>query len=100
MVPTAQAARVPGASGASTTKAAINSAGSTRRSRSVCRAESCHGKARYPDGPARRCRVQRGRTAVTCGGDFDRRRGHYRDNVLVFAVADSAADPLPDAVAG
>ncbi|MDG4805356.1 class F sortase [Micromonospora sp. WMMD1120] len=26
---------------------------------------------------------------VTCGGDFDRRRGHYRDNVVVFAVRDS-----------
>ncbi|MEV4389067.1 class F sortase, partial [Micromonospora sp. NPDC049580] len=25
---------------------------------------------------------------VTCGGDFDRRRGHYRDNVVVFAIAD------------
>jgi Sortase domain len=24
---------------------------------------------------------------VTCGGQFDRRRGHYRDNVVVFAVA-------------
>ncbi|MFC0504454.1 class F sortase [Micromonospora costi] len=24
---------------------------------------------------------------VTCGGDFDRRRGHYTDNVVVFAVA-------------
>ncbi|MEV5693961.1 class F sortase [Micromonospora globbae] len=28
---------------------------------------------------------------VTCGGDFDRRRGHYRDNVVVFAVAEPAA---------
>ncbi|WBB67228.1 class F sortase [Micromonospora sp. WMMD812] len=27
---------------------------------------------------------------VTCGGDFDRRRGHYTDNVVVFAVADPA----------
>ncbi|MFC8300317.1 class F sortase [Micromonospora orduensis] len=26
---------------------------------------------------------------VTCGGDFDRRRGHYTDNVVVFAVAES-----------
>ncbi|MDG4782848.1 class F sortase [Micromonospora sp. WMMD961] len=25
---------------------------------------------------------------VTCGGDFDRRRGHYTDNVVVFAVAE------------
>ncbi|MFC3500485.1 class F sortase [Micromonospora krabiensis] len=24
---------------------------------------------------------------ITCGGDFDRRRGHYRDNVVVFAVS-------------
>ncbi|MER7456524.1 class F sortase [Micromonospora sp. NPDC126480] len=27
---------------------------------------------------------------VTCGGDFDRRTGHYRDNVVVFAVAEPA----------
>ncbi|MGQ5263533.1 class F sortase [Micromonospora sp. ZYX-F-536] len=26
---------------------------------------------------------------VTCGGDFDRRSGHYRDNVVVFAVAEA-----------
>ncbi|MEW2382010.1 class F sortase [Micromonospora sp. NPDC047707] len=25
---------------------------------------------------------------VTCGGDFDRRTRHYRDNVVVFAVAE------------
>ncbi|MEU4678037.1 class F sortase [Micromonospora sp. NPDC023737] len=25
---------------------------------------------------------------ITCGGDFDRRRGHYVDNVVVFAVAE------------
>ncbi|TDC31853.1 class F sortase [Micromonospora sp. 15K316] len=25
---------------------------------------------------------------ITCGGDFDRRRRHYVDNVVVFAVAD------------
>ncbi|RZU77260.1 sortase family protein [Micromonospora kangleipakensis] len=37
---------------------------------------------------------------VTCGGDFDRRRGHYRDNVVVFAVADSPADLLPSSAAG
>jgi hypothetical protein len=24
---------------------------------------------------------------VTCGGSFDRASGHYRDNVIVFAVA-------------
>ncbi|WCN80009.1 class F sortase [Micromonospora sp. LH3U1] len=27
---------------------------------------------------------------VTCGGDFDRRSGHYRDNVVVFAVTEAA----------
>ncbi|MEU5905591.1 class F sortase [Micromonospora sp. NPDC047527] len=27
---------------------------------------------------------------VTCGGEFDRRRGHYRDNVVVFAVSEAA----------
>jgi sortase (surface protein transpeptidase) len=37
---------------------------------------------------------------VTCGGDFDRRRGHYRDNVVVFAIAESPADPLPSSAAG
>jgi hypothetical protein len=37
---------------------------------------------------------------VTCGGDFDRRRAHYRDNVVVFAVAESPADPLPSSAAG
>ncbi|GAA4578166.1 hypothetical protein GCM10023176_53540 [Micromonospora coerulea] len=37
---------------------------------------------------------------VTCGGEFDRRRGHYRDNVVVFAVAESPADVLPGAAAG
>ncbi|MEU5790987.1 class F sortase [Micromonospora purpureochromogenes] len=31
---------------------------------------------------------------VTCGGAFDRRTGHYRDNVVVFAVAARPADPL------
>ncbi|MGN9808735.1 class F sortase [Micromonospora sp. BQ11] len=25
---------------------------------------------------------------VTCGGHFDRRTGHYRDNVVVFAIAE------------
>ncbi|MEV4657648.1 class F sortase [Micromonospora sp. NPDC049301] len=37
---------------------------------------------------------------VTCGGDFDRRRGHYRDNVVVFAVAEAAGPVLPDSAAG
>ncbi|WP_328418923.1 class F sortase [Micromonospora sp. NBC_00389] len=37
---------------------------------------------------------------VTCGGDFDRRRGHYRDNVVVFAVTDAAGPVLPDSAAG
>lgn len=37
---------------------------------------------------------------VTYGGDFDRWRGHYRDNLVVFAVAESPADPLPGATAG
>ncbi|MGW3602645.1 class F sortase [Micromonospora sp. NPDC005161] len=37
---------------------------------------------------------------VTCGGDFDRRRGHYRDNVVVFAVTDAADPVLPDSAAG
>ncbi|MET7752962.1 class F sortase [Micromonospora sp. NPDC005367] len=27
---------------------------------------------------------------ITCGGDFDRRRRHYVDNVVVFAVAEPA----------
>ncbi|MEU8012713.1 class F sortase [Micromonospora parva] len=37
---------------------------------------------------------------VTCGGDFDRRRGHYVDNVVVFAVT-AARDPvLPTSAAG
>ncbi|MFF5178371.1 class F sortase [Micromonospora sp. NPDC000316] len=31
---------------------------------------------------------------VTCGGDFDRRRGHYVDNVVVFAVS-VATEPAP-----
>ncbi|MDO3704586.1 class F sortase [Micromonospora sp. C28SCA-DRY-2] len=37
---------------------------------------------------------------VTCGGEFDRRRGHYRDNLVVFAVAEPAGDPLPRSAAG
>ncbi|SCG81021.1 class F sortase [Micromonospora rifamycinica] len=37
---------------------------------------------------------------ITCGGDFDRRVRHYRDNVVVFAVADPPADPLPRSAAG
>ncbi|SCF00238.1 Sortase family protein [Micromonospora coriariae] len=37
---------------------------------------------------------------VTCGGDFDRRRGHYRDNVVVFAVGDAADPALPESAAG
>ncbi|MFC5922519.1 class F sortase [Micromonospora vulcania] len=37
---------------------------------------------------------------VTCGGDFDRRRGHYRDNVVVFAVTESDGPVLPDSAAG
>ena len=37
---------------------------------------------------------------ITCGGDFDRRSGHYRDNVVVFAVADPPADPIPRSAAG
>ncbi|MFY1624182.1 class F sortase [Micromonospora sp. WMMD723] len=36
---------------------------------------------------------------ITCGGDFDRRVGHYRDNVVVFAVADPPVDPLPRSAA-
>ncbi|HEX2773213.1 MAG TPA: class F sortase, partial [Micromonosporaceae bacterium] len=28
---------------------------------------------------------------VTCDGEFDRRGGHYRDNLVVFAVADRPA---------
>ncbi|RKN51321.1 class F sortase [Micromonospora endolithica] len=37
---------------------------------------------------------------VTCGGAFDRRTGHYRDNVVVFAVADTPTDVLPHSAAG
>ncbi|MFI7488336.1 class F sortase [Micromonospora echinaurantiaca] len=37
---------------------------------------------------------------VTCGGDFDRRRGHYRDNLVVFAVAEPTGDRLPRSAAG
>ncbi|MEH1168409.1 class F sortase [Micromonospora sp. CPCC 205539] len=37
---------------------------------------------------------------VTCGGDFDQRRGHYRDNVVVFAVTEPAGPLLPDSAAG
>ncbi|MEU7612055.1 class F sortase [Micromonospora sp. NPDC049204] len=37
---------------------------------------------------------------VTCGGDFDRRSGHYRDNVVVFAVTEAASPVLPDSAAG
>lgn len=36
---------------------------------------------------------------VTCGGDFDRGTGHYRDNVVVFAIADTPVDVLPDSAA-
>ncbi|WP_231640118.1 class F sortase [Micromonospora sp. NRRL B-16802] len=36
---------------------------------------------------------------VTCGGDFDRRRGHYRDNVVVFAISVSADPALPESSA-
>ncbi|MCM0678096.1 class F sortase, partial [Micromonospora phytophila] len=37
---------------------------------------------------------------VTCGGDFDRSSGHYRDNLVVFAVAEPTGDVLPDSAAG
>ncbi|MGI5519463.1 class F sortase [Micromonospora sp. CA-259024] len=37
---------------------------------------------------------------VTCGGDFDRRSGHYRDNVVVFAVSEAAGTVLPESAAG
>ncbi|MET8094555.1 class F sortase [Micromonospora sp. NPDC005220] len=37
---------------------------------------------------------------VTCGGDFDRRRGHYVDNVVVFAVTETADPVLPTSAAG
>ncbi|MET8122190.1 class F sortase [Micromonospora sp. NPDC005189] len=37
---------------------------------------------------------------VTCGGDFDRQRGHYRDNVVVFAVTEAADPVLPKSAAG
>ncbi|MET8279087.1 class F sortase [Micromonospora sp. NPDC005174] len=37
---------------------------------------------------------------VTCGGDFDRRRGHYVDNVVVFAVTDAPGPVLPTSAAG
>ncbi|MEO3769386.1 class F sortase [Micromonospora sp. B9E7] len=37
---------------------------------------------------------------VTCGGDFDRRSGHYRDNVVVFAVAETPDPVLPEPPAG
>ncbi|MFI6265190.1 class F sortase [Micromonospora sp. NPDC051006] len=30
---------------------------------------------------------------ITCGGDFDRRRRHYTDNVVVFAVAEPGGWP-------
>jgi hypothetical protein len=36
---------------------------------------------------------------VTCGGDFDDRSGHYRDNIVVFAVADGLRDVLPESAA-
>ncbi|MBG6064037.1 class F sortase [Micromonospora ureilytica] len=37
---------------------------------------------------------------VTCGGDFDRRRGHYVDNVVVFAVTEAPDPILPTSAAG
>ncbi|MEU8210987.1 class F sortase [Micromonospora sp. NPDC049044] len=37
---------------------------------------------------------------ITCGGDFDRRSGHYRDNIVVFAVTEAAGAGLPDSAAG
>ncbi|WP_328655249.1 sortase [Micromonospora sp. NBC_00330] len=37
---------------------------------------------------------------VTCGGDFDRRRGHYVDNVVVFAVSEARDPVLPTSAAG
>ncbi|MFF5172034.1 class F sortase [Micromonospora sp. NPDC000089] len=37
---------------------------------------------------------------ITCGGTFDRGTGHYRDNVVVFAVADLPADPFPRSPVG
>ncbi|MFC7548406.1 class F sortase [Plantactinospora sp. GCM10030261] len=37
---------------------------------------------------------------VTCGGTFDERTRHYRDNVVVFAVAESAAPVFPPSAAG
>ncbi|WP_410811009.1 class F sortase [Micromonospora sp. 067-2] len=37
---------------------------------------------------------------VTCGGAFDKRRGHYTDNVVVFAVTEAAGTVLPRSAAG
>ncbi|WFF00616.1 class F sortase [Micromonospora sp. WMMD964] len=37
---------------------------------------------------------------VTCGGAFDRRSGHYRDNVVVFAVAETPGPVLPKPATG
>ncbi|WP_433550904.1 class F sortase [Micromonospora zamorensis] len=37
---------------------------------------------------------------VTCGGDFDRRSRHYRDNIVVFAVTEAPGPVLPDSAAG
>ncbi|MFE9193666.1 class F sortase [Micromonospora sp. NPDC007208] len=37
---------------------------------------------------------------VTCGGDFDRRRGHYVENVVVFAVTEAPDPILPTSAAG
>ncbi|MFC0003335.1 class F sortase [Micromonospora siamensis] len=37
---------------------------------------------------------------ITCAGDFDRRSRHYRDNLVVFAVAQAAGGLFPDSAAG
>ncbi|WP_308042539.1 sortase domain-bontaining protein [Micromonospora sp. PLK6-60] len=36
---------------------------------------------------------------ITCAGDFDRRARHYRDNLVVLAVAEATGDLFPDSAA-
>lgn len=42
---------------------------------------------RFPTGAVYGPTPDRALRMITCGGPYDRARGHYRDNVVVFALA-------------
>lgn len=49
-----------------------------------------HAKSAFPSDAVYFPTLQPSLRLITCGGDFDARAGHYRDNVVVFATAAAA----------